>query len=437
MRKKQLHIDDFYQQNGRRPRIAFFDYPDVFEDFYPHYGVTQEAFARTWHNTANHAWLKIVQQEIGDITWFVACLKPELKESRHEYIGCKMKFFSSSWLHRKLWQLFYKPGFAWRWKRFYRTYATVASYLSLLSLSFFRTLKKDKPDIIFVQDYCSGRFDVLLFFARLLKVPILTFHSGSTPEKYLGKFFRKYTIPKADWIFSSGDRESNLLVNKFKVVSNKLNIIRPPIDTSIYKPLLREQACLSVGLNPAKRYWIFIGRLDDDVKRISSIFEKFKLIAKEFPTIDFLVVGTGKDEQTLKRKANELVEGRIHFLGWIADDSKKASVYNVAECLFLASWREASPAVIGEAFSCGIPVASSKVGGISDLVVPNKSGWLFLPGDDEAMYHCFSDIAANPAILTIMRPVERSMAVEMVSFEAMTIALKKGFSAVTNGIAND
>jgi hypothetical protein len=28
-----------------RPLIAFFDYPDVFEDFYPHYGVDQRAFA--------------------------------------------------------------------------------------------------------------------------------------------------------------------------------------------------------------------------------------------------------------------------------------------------------------------------------------------------------------------------------------------------------
>lgn len=27
------------QNTRQRPLIAFFDYPDVFEDFYPHYGV--------------------------------------------------------------------------------------------------------------------------------------------------------------------------------------------------------------------------------------------------------------------------------------------------------------------------------------------------------------------------------------------------------------
>ena len=436
MRIKQKPKNGSIQENANRPTIAFFDYPDVFEDFYPHYGVDQKAFGTHWHNTGNHAWLKIVQEEIGDVTWFVACLKPELNESRHEYIDCKMKFFSSSWLHRKLWWLFYKSRFSWRWKRFYRGYATISSYLSLLSFSFFRTLKMYRPDMLFVQDYCSGRFDVLIFFAGLLKIPVLTFHTGSTHGEYVGKFFRRYTIPMADWIFPSGNRELNLLLTKFKVSPHHLNIIRPPINTSIYRPLSREQACSLMGLDPRKRYWIFMGRLEDAVKRVSSILDKFKLIAKEFPNIDFLIVGTGKDEQNLKRKAEEIVEPRVHFLGWITDDAKKAWVYNVAECLFLASWREGFPTVIGEAFSCGIPVASSRVGAIDDLVVPDKSGWLFPPGDDEAMYHCFLDIAANPDTLVKMKPVVRSMAEEMVSFEAMTIALKKGFSAVTNSIAN-
>jgi glycosyltransferase involved in cell wall biosynthesis len=228
-----------------------------------------------------------------------------------------------------------------------------------------------------------------------------------------------------------------MLLNKFKVSPDRLNIIRPPVDTSIYKPLCREHACISLGLYPEKRYWLFTGRMDDDVKRISSILDKFKQIAKEFPNIDLLIVGTGKDEHKLKRMADESVTGRVRFLGWIADDEKKARVYNTAECLFLASWREGFPAVIGEAFSCGIPVASSSVGAIDDLVISDKSGWLFPAGDDEAMYRCFLDIAANPGTLAKMRPVVRSMAEEMVSFEAMTIALKKGFSAVTNGIANE
>ncbi len=52
-----------------RLKIAFFDYPDVFEDFYSHYGVGHKAFATKWHNTGSHTWLKIIQDTIGYVTW--------------------------------------------------------------------------------------------------------------------------------------------------------------------------------------------------------------------------------------------------------------------------------------------------------------------------------------------------------------------------------
>jgi hypothetical protein len=82
---------------SRRPLIAFFDYPDVFEDFYPHYGVSQHEFATRWHNTANHAWLAIIQKDIGDVLWYQNSLRPEVDEETHEFTGCRVKFVASSW----------------------------------------------------------------------------------------------------------------------------------------------------------------------------------------------------------------------------------------------------------------------------------------------------------------------------------------------------
>ena len=55
---------------GRRPRIAFFGYHDVFEDFYPHYGVTQQAFATSWAGSGNHAFVSVLQREVGDVVWY-------------------------------------------------------------------------------------------------------------------------------------------------------------------------------------------------------------------------------------------------------------------------------------------------------------------------------------------------------------------------------
>ena len=73
----------------RRPRIAFFDYPDVFEDFYPHYDVDQRTFATIWANSGNHAFIKLLQRDIGDVTWYVLSLSPAVPDSDHAETGCR------------------------------------------------------------------------------------------------------------------------------------------------------------------------------------------------------------------------------------------------------------------------------------------------------------------------------------------------------------
>lgn len=136
--------------------IAFFDYPDVYEDFYPHYGVSQHDFATRWHNTGNHAWVSIIQKEIGNVVWYQNSLRPEVDEELHEFTGCRVKFVASSWPHRLLWKAFYLPSCAWRWRRFYRAYALVASYLAPFSWSLFNTLRRDRPTSCMCRTIAAG-----------------------------------------------------------------------------------------------------------------------------------------------------------------------------------------------------------------------------------------------------------------------------------------
>lgn len=191
-----------------RPVIAFFDFPDVFEDFYPHYGVDQQAFATQWMDTAVHGWLVLVQREVGDVIWYVLTLAPEMAEARHARVGCRVKFLRSSWLHRSMWRAFYLPRAAWRWRGAYRAYALLASYAALASWPFLRALRQDRPDVFFVASYSSGRFDVLLLLARVLRVPLVALHTGGTPDGYLGRFVRRFTIRRQTGSFPPGKPNS-------------------------------------------------------------------------------------------------------------------------------------------------------------------------------------------------------------------------------------
>ena len=180
------------------PLIAFFDYPDVFEKFYEHYGLNQRIFATQRANMGNHAFLSQLQREVGDVVWYAFSVAPEVSEARHEVVGCRVKIQPSSWLHRHIWRAFYLPAAAWRWRSAYPVYAALASYLASASWSFVRVLLRDRPDFFFVQDYASGRFDMLLLIARVLGIPLIAYHSGSRPERNVGRSIKRWTIPRAD-----------------------------------------------------------------------------------------------------------------------------------------------------------------------------------------------------------------------------------------------
>jgi glycosyltransferase involved in cell wall biosynthesis len=407
--------------------IAFFDYPDVFEDFYPHYGVDQRAFATQWAATGNHAFVTSLQKEVGDVIWYVFSLAPELAESHHAITGCQVRFLPSSWLHRQLWRWFYLSRSAWRWRCAYPLYAVVASYLALMSYPFFKMLRCDRPDYFFVQDYATGRFDVLLLIARALRVPLIAYHSGSQPDRYVGRLAKRWTIARADALIASSEEELEMLAKRYRVPRERLEVILTPIDTNTLRPLDRNEACLAAKLDPARRFLLFVGRLDDPVKRVSVLIRTFALLAGEQPHIDLLIAGQGPDRDKLSRLAEELAPGRVRFLGWVSRAEAKARLYNVADCLLLNSRSEGFPTVIGEAMACGTPVLSSRVGGAAELVVEGRTGWLFSPGDEEALRAKMAYVMTHPEVVANMRSQVRILAEHRVSPEVVGAALQSCF----------
>ena len=229
----------------------------MFEDFYPPYGVTQHAFATEWANTGCHAFVATLQQHVGDVTWYAYSLAPEVAAAHHRVTGCEVRFLRSSWLHRQLWRAYYWPKIAWRvprlWQRAraaYPVYALLASYTALLSRQTFATLRADRPDIVFVQDYATGRFDVLVLLARLLGVPLVAVHMGSRPERYVGRLAKRWTLPRADRLIASSHTELEMLARRYGVARNRLDLILTPIDTATYRPMDRTQACHAAGPRP-------------------------------------------------------------------------------------------------------------------------------------------------------------------------------------------
>jgi glycosyltransferase involved in cell wall biosynthesis len=94
-----------------------------------------------------------------------------------------------------------------------------------------------------------------------------------------------------------------------------------------------------------------------------------------------VIVGTGSDEQInyLHTLAQNLsVYRNIIFAG---HDNDVAKWYSLFDVYLHAARKEAFGLVLIEAMAAGLPVIASKVGGIPDIVLHNKTGFLADPGN--------------------------------------------------------
>ena len=196
---------------------------------------------------------------------------------------------------------------------------------------------------------------------------------------------------------------------------DRIVTVLTPIDTESYRPIERREACRASGLDPGRRYVLFMGRFDDQVKQVSVLINSFAAVAPDHPDTDLVVAGDGPDGDRLRRLADRVAPGRVRFPGWVQSIDATVQLYNAAACLVLPSLREGFPTVVGEAMACGTPVLASDVGSVSVLVRNGETGWLVTPGDADALTGRLSWMLGHQDEEPAMRSRARAAAVACVS----------------------
>lgn len=92
--------------------------------------------------------------------------------------------------------------------------------------------------------------------------------------------------------------------------------------------------------------------------------------------------------------ANLGIGDRVEYLGWVSP-RKRDALLRKTDIFVLPSYVEGMPMTILEAMSYAIPVISTWVGGIPELVVHGETGFLVKPGDMETLRDRIMELAAD------------------------------------------
>lgn len=95
-----------------------------------------------------------------------------------------------------------------------------------------------------------------------------------------------------------------------------------------------------------------------------------------FPDLTLLLVGRGEDEGMLRRLAHSLGVGdRVHFLGSL-DHHVLPVVLSACRAMVLATANEGLANAWVEALACGVPVVTTDVGGVREIITSDDAGFI-------------------------------------------------------------
>jgi glycosyltransferase involved in cell wall biosynthesis len=122
---------------------------------------------------------------------------------------------------------------------------------------------------------------------------------------------------------------------------------------------------------------LYVGRLAPE-KGLDALVEAWRLLEKT--SLELVVIGDGPLRARLERLA---VPG-IHFEGRLPEAEVHRRMLAARALVLPSIWYEGQPMAVLEAFAAGLPVLSSAIGGMTELVGPLGDGWLTSAGDAAA-----------------------------------------------------
>ena len=252
-------------------------------------------------------------------------------------------------------------------------------------------IKDFKPDIVHTHASKAGALGRKAAFACKVPIVVHTFH-GHVFHSYFGglktklfKFIERRLAKKSTGIIAISEIQKEELTKIHKICpANKVKVIPLGFDLSKFQDNIVEKRKLvreKYNISDDEVAVAIIGRLAP-IKNHAYFFQVVEnLLAKGIQKVKFFVVGDGEllNEITLKvKEINSKFGEKIFMTSWIKD----IATFNAGmDVICLTSDNEGTPVSLIEAQASNVAVVSTNVGGVKDIMLDGKTGFVIEKGD--------------------------------------------------------
>ena len=252
-------------------------------------------------------------------------------------------------------------------------------------------LHRINPSLVHVQ--CPFYGMAGYFYSKLAKKPYVVYFRGDDAYlPYSGtRFFLKLIVRNAAKVIALTEHMRRAVRKQY---NRDALVIPNGVDVTKFAGLSREATRTELKIKESEQVVIFVGSLIP-VKGMKYLVEAMNIIKQECLKARLLVVGDGEERQNLEELTNKLnLVECVTFVGRVVNE--RVPEYLVVSDLFvLPSLSEGFPLVVLEAMAAGLPIITTNVRGLPEIVKDGENGFVVEPQNPRQLVEKISLLLSN------------------------------------------
>ena len=284
----------------------------------------------------------------------------------------------------------------------------------------YKIIMREKPDIVETHTAKAGATGRIAAFLAGVPVIIHTFH-GHVFDGYFGPLvtqaillIEKVLARITTQIVVLSEKQRRDIALKYRIApEKKVKLIPLGFELDRFLSLHKNgHLKKELGVSGDAKLIAIIGRIVP-IKNHEMILRVIKKLNAGSMDVHLAVVGDGELRSTIEKAGNS---EHIHYLGWRSD---LEYIYSGIDLLVLTSLNEGTPLAIIEAMASGVPVVSTAVGGVPDIVIDGENGYTCDANDDEEMCKKIESILTNTELNSTFVSNARKRVIERYMYQRL------------------
>jgi glycosyltransferase involved in cell wall biosynthesis len=268
------------------------------------------------------------------------------------------------------------------------------------------------PDVI--QSHYSKSHFLVWISGIWKKRPWIAFHHGHTRSAFRLRIYHgldRWSLRFPDQItavsqaFAGQLSAQGLRAEKIAVLHNAVELPTQLRETSSNPEATRAR----LGIRQTDRVILAVGRLSKEKAHIDLV-SAVALLDKRKPetAVRLVIVGEGPERAEIEQAVRSAgIEDLVKMPGHVSD---VRDYYECADVMVISSVSEGSPNVLLEAMAADVPIVTTAVGGIPEIVNDREHALLVAPRDAAAMAEAIEFVLSNPEAADKMAIAARALA---------------------------